>query len=137
VRHHPSVLQLLHHVTPPSATLRRERHIADAVEAAQPHRQMPPIRRGDLPPLQLSRLGVDIVEGELLSVDVQSAYDRHWDLLMLRDLMSNAHEANASRAPELRRPPNVLSVKSRRHGQQPGQLNRLQDRADACHLWQC
>jgi hypothetical protein len=94
VRHHSSTAQLFHHVPPPGAALHRELHIGHTVETAQPHRQIPPIGRSDLPPRQLSRRPVDIVEGQLLSVQIQPAYDRHGNLLTLRDtLMSNAHQA--------------------------------------------
>ena len=51
---------------------------------------MLPVRRRDLPALHRSGVEVDIVEGDLLPVDIQSAYDRwHRDLLMLRGRMPN------------------------------------------------
>jgi hypothetical protein len=78
-------LQLFDHIPPPGAALHRERRIGQSIETAQPHRQIPPVRRRDLPPAQLAGSGVDVIEGELLSVDVQSAYDRHRDLLKLHD----------------------------------------------------
>jgi hypothetical protein len=69
---------------------------------------MTAIRRGDLPAPHLPRGGVGIVEGDLLPVNVQPAYDGHRDLLKL----PRAHKAPAREcfranrhASELRRSP--------------------------------
>jgi hypothetical protein len=49
---------------------------AGGVEAlTQPGRQVGPVRRRDLPPPQLPAVDVEVVEGDLLSVDVQSTDD--------------------------------------------------------------
>jgi hypothetical protein len=55
---------------------------------------MRPIRRGDLPPLQLTGVKVDTVEGDLLSMNVQSSYHGHRDLLKLP---KGAKRPNANR----------------------------------------
>jgi hypothetical protein len=44
---------------------------------------MRPVGGGALTTLQLASIGVDIVEGDLLPMDVQSSYDGHRDLLKL------------------------------------------------------
>ena len=67
-----------------------------------------PVGRGDLPPPHLPRRRVDIVEGDLLPVDIQPAYDRHRDLLTLRDrLVDTPHGA-----PVLGRSPSSSQVRS-------------------------
>jgi hypothetical protein len=44
-----------------------------------------PVSRRDTTTFQLSCLHIKVIEGQLLSVDIQAAYDRHRDLLRLRD----------------------------------------------------
>jgi hypothetical protein len=75
--------QLLGHVPPPGAPLRRERHVVTAGEPRQPGAQVLPVGRGDLPARHLPGHRIEIVEGQLLPVDIQPAYDRHRDLLKL------------------------------------------------------
>src|SRR5437773_524542 len=76
--------QLLGDIPPPGAPLHRERDIIAAGEPGQPGPQVLPVRRSDLPAAYLSRHGVEVVEGDLLPVDIQPAYDGHRDLLTLR-----------------------------------------------------
>src|SRR6476661_3244492 len=73
--------QLPSHVPPPGAPLDRERHILNAGEPGQPGPQVLPVSRGDLPAPHLPGLGVEVVEGDLLPMDIQPAYDGHRDLL--------------------------------------------------------
>jgi hypothetical protein len=75
---HPG--QLLGHIPPPRAGLHRKLHrpITGGVEAlVQPAGQVGPVRRRDLATPQLAGVDVEVVEGDLLSVDVQSTYDSH------------------------------------------------------------
>ena len=83
VRGDPGCSQLLADIPPPSASLHRERGIVPAREPGQPGPQVLPVGRGDLAALDLPGHGVEIVEGDLLPVDIQPAYDRHRDLLTL------------------------------------------------------
>jgi hypothetical protein len=76
--------QFLGDVPPPRAPLDRERGIPAAGEPRQPAAQVLPISRGDLAAPHLPGLGIEVVEGYLLPVDIQPAYDGHRDLLMLR-----------------------------------------------------
>jgi len=76
--------QLLRDVPPPGAPLDRERDIIAAVEPRQPGAQVQPVSRADLAALHLPGFGVEVVEGDLLPVDIQPAYDGHRDLLTLR-----------------------------------------------------
>ena len=76
--------QLLGDVPPPGASLDRERGILAAGEPRQPGPQVLPVGRGDLAAPHLAGLGVGVVEGDLLPVDIQPAYDGHRDLLKLR-----------------------------------------------------
>jgi hypothetical protein len=71
-------------IPPPGAPLHRERDVITVGEPRQPGPQVLPVGRGDLAPLYLPGRGVEIVEGQLLPVDIQPAYDRHRDLLKLR-----------------------------------------------------
>ena len=82
--------QLLHDIPPPRAPLDRERHILTTSEPAQPGPQVLPVRRADLPALHLPGHGVEVVEGDLLPVDIQPAYDGHRDLLKLRSAHARA-----------------------------------------------
>jgi len=83
MRRDPRGGQLLGDVPPASASLHRERDAAAAGEPRQPGPQVLPAGRGDLAAPDLPRHGVEIVEGDLLPVDIQPAYDRHRDLLTL------------------------------------------------------
>jgi len=83
VRGDPGRGQLLGHIPPPGAPLHRERGIPAAGEPGQPGPQMRPVGRGDLPAPHLPGDRVQVVEGDLLPVDIQPAYDRHRDLLTL------------------------------------------------------
>jgi hypothetical protein len=76
--------QLLGDIPPPGAALGRERDVIAAGEPGQPGPQVLPVRRGDLAPAHLPGAGVEVVEGDLLPVDIQPAYDGHRDLLKLR-----------------------------------------------------
>ena len=76
--------QLLRDIPPPGAPLDRERDILAAVEPRQPGPQVRPVGRADLAAPHLPGHGVEVVEGDLLPVDIQPAYDGHRDLLKLR-----------------------------------------------------
>src|SRR5229473_1062900 len=76
--------QLLGDIPPPGAPLDRERDVIAAVEPRQPGPQVRPVSRADLAAPHLPGHGVEIVEGDLLPVDIQPAYDGHRDLLKLR-----------------------------------------------------
>ena len=76
--------QLLGDIPPPGAPLHRERDVLAAGEPRQPGPQVLPVGRGDLAAPHLPGHGVEIVEGDLLPVDIQPAYDGHRDLLKLR-----------------------------------------------------
>jgi hypothetical protein len=75
--------QLLGDIPPPGAPLQGERDVITAGKPGQPGPQMRAVSRGDLAPLDLPGHGVEIVEGQLLPVDIQPAYDGHRDLLKL------------------------------------------------------
>jgi len=79
----PRALQLLHHEPPPGAALHRERHIITASEPRQPGAQRLPARRVDPAPPDLPGHSVEIVKGDLSTVDVKPSYDRH-----ARDLLT-------------------------------------------------
>jgi hypothetical protein len=83
MRGNPGRGQLLGDIPPPGTPLHRERHLATAGEPRQPGPHVLPVRRGDLPAPDLTGHGVEIVEGDLLPVNIQPAYDRHRDLLTL------------------------------------------------------
>ena len=84
MRAHPGRGQLLGDITPPGAPLERQMRLRlPGQMPGQPAGQMRPIRRRDPAPLQLTGVGVDTVEGDLLPMDVQSSYDGHRDLLKL------------------------------------------------------
>jgi hypothetical protein len=84
MRGDPGRGQLLGDIPPPGAPLHRERDVVTAGEPDQPGPQVRPVGRGDLAALHLPGHGVEIVEGQLLPVNIQPAYDRHRDLLKLR-----------------------------------------------------
>ena len=73
----PRPLQLLDHESPPRAALHRERHILTAGEPLQPVPQRLPASRGDPALPHLPGHGVQIVEGDLSTVDVEPSYDGH------------------------------------------------------------
>ena len=75
--------QLLGDIPPPGAPLQRERDIVTAGEPRQPGPQVRAVSRGDLAAPDLPSHGVETVEGQLLPVDIQPAYDGHRDLLKL------------------------------------------------------
>jgi hypothetical protein len=83
VHRDPGRGQLPGDVPPAGASLRRERDIPAAGEPRQPGPQVLPVSRGDLAALHLPGHGVEVVEGQLLPVDIQPAYDGHRDLLKL------------------------------------------------------
>jgi hypothetical protein len=76
--------QLLSDIPPPGAPLNRECDVIAAAEPRQPGPQVHPVGRGDLAAAHLPGHGVEVVEGDLLPVNIQPAYDRHRDLLTLR-----------------------------------------------------
>src|SRR5580693_413236 len=83
MRRDPGRGQLLGDIPPSGAPLHRERDVIAAAGPGQPGPQVQPVGRADLPALHLPGLGVEVVEGDLLPVDIQPAYDGHRDLLML------------------------------------------------------
>jgi hypothetical protein len=83
--------QLLREIPPPGAPLDCERDLVIAGEPGQPGPHMLPVGRGDLAALDLPGRGVEIVEGDLLPVDIQPAYDRHRDLLTLPRASKRPH----------------------------------------------
>jgi hypothetical protein len=88
VRGDPGRGQFLGDIPPPGASLDRERHVVVAGEPGQPGPHVLPVGWGDLAPLDLPGHGVQVVEGDLLSVNIQPAYDRHRDLLTLPRALS-------------------------------------------------
>jgi len=76
--------QLLADIPPPGAPLDCERDVLPAGEPGQPGPQVRPVSRGDLAAPHLPGLGVEVVEGDLLPMNIQPAYDGHRDLLKLR-----------------------------------------------------
>jgi len=83
MRGDPGRGQLLGDIPPPRAPLHRERDLVPPGEPGQPGPQVLPVSRRDLAPLHLPGHRVEIVEGQLLPVDIQPAYDGHRDLLTL------------------------------------------------------
>jgi hypothetical protein len=67
--------QLLGDVPPPRASLDRECDVIAAAEPGQPGPQVPPVGRADLAAAHLPGAGAGVVEGDLLPVDIQPAYD--------------------------------------------------------------
>jgi hypothetical protein len=92
MRHDAGPGQLLRYVPPAGAPLQRERDVAAAGEPRQPGPQVRAVGRGDLAPLHLPGLRVQVVERELLPVDIQPAYDGHRDLLKLQRGLSTPRE---------------------------------------------
>jgi hypothetical protein len=84
MRDRPGRREFLGHIPTAGTPLQRELDVVAAGEPPrQPAGQMRPVGRGDLTTLQLAGIGVDIVEGDLLPMDVRSSYDGHRDLLKL------------------------------------------------------
>jgi hypothetical protein len=111
--------QLPGDVPPPGAALHRERDVVTAGEPGEPGAQVRAVGRGDLAAPDLPGRGVEVVEGDLVPVDVEPAYDGHRDLLKLPGRVSALHAnayASNSDASELGRSPSA--------GHQPGQLSR-------------
>jgi hypothetical protein len=81
MRAHPRRRQLLRDVPPPGAPLHRELDLAPVLPITEPTRQprgeLASVSGRDLPHRHLPGLGVQIVEGDLLPVNVQPAYDGH------------------------------------------------------------
>src|SRR5262249_38381931 len=93
---------LLRDITPPGAPLDCERDLAPAGEPGQPGPHRFPVGGDDLAALDLPSRGVEIVEGDLLPVDIQPAYDGHRDLLTLPRASKRPH-ANLVTQPMLKR----------------------------------
>jgi hypothetical protein len=71
----PHPLQLLDHEPPPGASLDRERHVLTADGPLQPVPQRFPADQGDPASPHLPGDGVQIVEGDLSTMDVEPSYD--------------------------------------------------------------
>jgi hypothetical protein len=84
VRRDPGRGQLLREIPPSGASLGRECDVIAAVETRQPGPQVLPVGGADLAAARLPGHGVEVVEGDLLPMDIQPAYDGHRDLLKLR-----------------------------------------------------
>src|SRR5262249_6095130 len=67
-------------ISSPGASLHREGDVVTAGEPGQPDAQVRPVGWSDLAAPHLPGDGVQVVEGQLLPVDIQPAYDRHRDL---------------------------------------------------------
>jgi hypothetical protein len=91
MRGDPGRGQLLGDIPPARAPLHRERDVAAASEPRQPGPHVLPVGRGDLAPLDLPGDGVHVVEGDLLPMDIQPAYDGHRDLLTLPGAPTRPH----------------------------------------------
>jgi hypothetical protein len=73
---HPGTGQFLSDITPPGASLECQMHLAPLSQVPfQPVGHMRPIRRRDPAPLNLTSVGVDTVESDLLPMNVQSSYE--------------------------------------------------------------
>ncbi len=96
MRRDPGRGQFSRDIPPPSTPLHRERNIVTAGEPRQPGPQMLPVGRGDLAPFDLPGHRVHVVEGDLLPVDIQPAYDGHRDLLKLPRALPGARTRIAS-----------------------------------------
>src|ERR1700741_2532546 len=95
MRHHTDGRQLLAHVTPPGAALKRELRVPIRAVLAKPAAQRSSCRRADLTPLH-QPVVVYVFKGDLLSMHVQTAYDGHRDLLELLKHFSDAPYQRAS-----------------------------------------
>src|SRR4051794_32680586 len=77
MRFDPGTLHLLHDEPPAGAGLDRERRRRPVDGGLQPAAQQHPVRGGDSTPTGLAAALIEIVEGDLPPVNVQSAYDPH------------------------------------------------------------
>jgi hypothetical protein len=77
VRLHSGTAQLLHHEPPAGAGLDRERRRRPGQVRLEPAAQQHPIRWSDPATPALAAAFIEVVEGDLPPVDVQSAYDPH------------------------------------------------------------
>src|SRR4029077_14205848 len=76
---------------PPGAALQRELRVPIRAVLSQPAPQRFPGRRTDLTPVHQAVV-IDVIEGDLRPMHVQTAYHRHqWDLLELLKNFSDAH----------------------------------------------
>ena len=122
---------LLRDVPPSGAPLHGERDVITAGEPGQPAAQVLPVRRADLAAGDLPVAGVEVVEGQLLLVDIQPAYDGHRDLLKL----PGRHQAPERELLRLNR--HASELRRSRHAKatapciSPAANGRT---ADACHL---
>jgi hypothetical protein len=83
----PGALQFLDDEQPSRAAFHRERHIPAAGEPLQPRPQRGTARRIDPAPPHLPGASIQIVEGDLSTVDVKPSYDGHYrDLLTLPNI---------------------------------------------------
>jgi len=83
MRHHTRSGQLLHHEPPPGAALHRDIPATVGAVLTQPATQHISRGRTNLTPPDHSRVDVHVIERDLLSMHVETTYDRHWDLLTL------------------------------------------------------
>jgi hypothetical protein len=83
VRDDPGPLQLLDHIAPAGAPLQGEGHLLLAGEAFQPGAQVQAVGRGDATRGHRPRVLIEVVEGQLLTMQIQPAYDGHRNLLEL------------------------------------------------------
>ena len=83
MRLHSGTLQLLHDEPPAGAGLDRERRRRSVEVGLQPVPQQHPIRWCDPAAALVAGALIEVVEGDLPPVDVQSAYDPHRGLLTL------------------------------------------------------
>jgi hypothetical protein len=75
MRGHAGLGHLLGHVPPARAAFQSERHLTEPVEPGQPAGQMFPIGRRDPAAFPLTVLLVHPIEGQLLPVNIDAAYD--------------------------------------------------------------
>src|SRR5688572_29749298 len=81
---HACSLHLLDHEAPAGTALHGELHIATSLEALlEPQTQGLPGRWLYLTPVYFACLRIHVLEGDLCAVHVETAYDRHRDLLAL------------------------------------------------------
>lgn len=80
----PGPAEFLDHEQPPGGGLEGEGHVLSAFEPPEPGADILPGGRADLALVGLAALGVEVVVRDLSAMHVQTAYDRHGDLLSLR-----------------------------------------------------
>jgi hypothetical protein len=100
-----TVDRLLHHAhlvltkgdyePPPGAPLHRQVRLP-AGELRQPTAENLPVRRRDPAPQQLTGIGVQHIERDLLPVQIQPTYDQHWDLLEHADEHTGPNETHCA-----------------------------------------